>query len=123
MAQSTSSSPKSSRNRTGRRLNRSEQRAMEIRAAKSVNVLQRSAAPGVPVTGANTATTPRTPATLSRPVAVRRARSGRARAVHPVVLTREQEYAFIRHDLRQMLILSGVLILGMIAVLFVLEAL
>jgi hypothetical protein len=39
------------------------------------------------------------------------------------VLTRDQEYAFIRNDLRRMLILAAVLIVGMIAVLFILESL
>lgn len=94
---------------------------MEIRAAKSANVLQRNgaatpAAPGVPHSVQ--------PATVQRPAAAQRSKSAVGRGgSRAAVLTRDQEYAFIRNDLRRMLILAAVLIVGMIAVLFILESL
>ena len=43
-------------------------------------------------------------------------------ATRAVSLTREQEYVFIRSDLRRLVILSGILVVGMIIALFALEA-
>lgn len=54
-------------------------------------------------------------------------RSRRRRDNRPLVraatLTRDQEYGFIRSDLRRLLLLSGVLVVAMIIVLFVVESL
>jgi hypothetical protein len=59
--------------------------------------------------------------------AVPAARSRRRRDNRPVVravtLTREQEYGFIRTDLRRLVLLSAVLVVTMIVVLFVVESL
>lgn len=59
----------------------------------------------------------------SAPVSrTRRRREGRS-PVRAVTLTREQEYSFIRTDLRRLLLLSAVLVVAMIVVLFVVESL
>ena len=52
----------------------------------------------------------------------RRRREGRS-PVRAVTLTREQEYSFIRTDLRRLLLLSAVLVVAMIVVLLVVESL
>lgn len=52
----------------------------------------------------------------------RRRRDNRP-AVRAVTLTRDQEYGFIRSDLRRLVLLSAVLVVTMIVVLFVVESL
>ena len=95
-----------------RRPNRSELRAAESRAAATV------AAP--PATPSDVAE-----ADLGGPVAGRASaarRLGRPRAVaRPIVLSREQEYAFIRADLRRLLITAAGLFLLMIVLLFLID--
>ena len=115
--------PKSKRSQQGgqqrggrantRNLNRSEERALRIRAAATA-AAQAAAEDDAPAPG-------------SRPVdqaAVRRARrlvESRGQASNKIsALSREQEYTIIRHDLRRLLTISGVLLVAMVALLLVL---
>lgn len=98
---------------TTRNLNRSEERALRIRAAATA-AAQAAAQDDEPAPGA-------------RPVdqvAARRARrlvESRGQAANKIMsLTREQEYTIIRHDLRRLLSISGVLLVAMIVLLLVL---
>lgn len=95
---------------TTRNLNRSEERALRIRAAATA-AAQEAAQDDEPSPGA-------------RPVdqaAVRRARrlvESRSQAANKLLtLSREQEYAIIRHDLRRLLTISGILLVAMVALL------
>lgn len=96
-----------------RNLNRSEERALRVRAAATA--------------AAQTAALDDAPATQSRPAQVpagnrvRRAASSRAQAVGRIVnLSRDQEYAIIRGDLRRLLTISAVLLVAMVALLLIL---
>ncbi len=65
------------------------------------------------------------PARVSRrtPAVERRSRPGAVRATaRPMVLSREQEYRYIRKDLQRLLITAGVLLVVMIVLLLVLES-
>lgn len=115
MAQRTptrqTSSPRSTRQ--GRRLNRAEQQAMEIRNAGTL-------------TG-TIMTEPKAPVAAPRmaggPSTVRTRRRGETKqALRSITLTRDQEYSFIRSDLRRLLLLSGILVVVMIVALFAIEA-
>jgi hypothetical protein len=96
-----------------RNLNRSEERALRVRAAATA-AAQAAAQDDEPSPG-------------SRPVdhaAVRRARRLVESRVNPAnkiaALSRDQEYAIIRHDLRRLLTISAVLLVAMVALLLVL---
>jgi hypothetical protein len=94
--------------KTPNKMNRSQQRAMSVRAAETVipPSPQRDAA-GVQARSAPAAAVP----------------VGRRRAMaRPTVLTREVEYAFIRADLRRMLITAGSLLAVMLILLFFVES-
>lgn len=97
--------------RQGRRLNRAEQQAMEIRNASTLT---------------GTAAAPPEPAAPRMAGAPSTARTRRRRetkqALRSITLTRDQEYGFIRSDLRRLLLLSGVLVVAMIVALFVIES-
>lgn len=97
------------------RPNRAQQRAMEVRAAET-----RIAAPIAPteVEVASVEGLPR------RSVAAPRGRTtgARVRAVaRPIALTRQEEYRFIRNDMRRMIVTASGLIVLMIALLFLFE--
>jgi len=88
---------------------------MEVRAAET-----RIAAPIVPTEGEIGPVD----SIAGRPTAASRARptGTRVRAVaRPIALTRQQEYRFIRNDMRRMILTASALILLMIALLFVVE--
>ncbi len=55
-------------------------------------------------------------------IARTRRRSETKQALRSIALTRDQEYGFIRSDLRRLLLLSGVLVVAMIVALFVIES-
>lgn len=99
--------------RQTRRLNRAEQQAMDIRESRTI-------------TGTGVVEVPR-PVIADRPTgAVATARTRRRRETGPAArvntLTREQEYGFIRMDLRRLLLLSAALIVVMVVVLFAIES-
>ena len=100
--------------RQGRRLNRAEQQAMEIRNAGTRTGTSGVAEPQVQTAQPRMAGVPSTARTHRR----RETRQ----ALRSITLTREQEYSFIRSDLRRLLLLSGILVVVMIAALFVIEA-
>lgn len=123
MAQRTPPRQQASRARQGRRLNRSEQQAMEIRRTSTLTT---AAMPDV-LTPEATPKMAGTAPSVSSATPVSSVRSRRRRDNRPVVravtLTRDQEYSFIRTDLRRLVLLSAVLVVIMIVVLFVVEAL
>jgi hypothetical protein len=98
--------------RGARKLNRSEQQAMRIRAAASA-AAHAAAADDVPAEGA-------------RPVrasegAARPSKAARTRALHyGTVLSRAQEMAYVRADLRRLLWIAGSLLVAMLILLAVL---
>lgn len=96
-----------------RTLNRSEERAMRVRAAATA-AAQLAATDDAPAAGSR----PADPSTLNR---MRRAAAARAQGMGRVtLLSRDQEYAVIRSDLRRLLTISAVLLVAMIALLLVL---
>ncbi len=89
---------------------------MEIRRASTERALTAPRQDDQPVV-----TNPRMAGTVSPSRTRRRRESGpTARAV---TLTREQEYGFIRTDLRRLLLLSGALVVAMVAALLLIETL
>jgi hypothetical protein len=96
-----------------RKLNRSEQQALRIRAAASAAARAAAAADDTPLEGA-------------RPVRAgegpfRPSKASRARAVHyGITLSREQEMGYVRADLRRLLWISGALLVAMFVLLAVL---
>ena len=120
-----SSSPR--RVREGRRLNRADQQAMEIRRRETAQHLA-SAAPvaepvakvdeGVPVIAGDVAPG----ATRGGATAAARRRRSAREVSRSISLTRDQEYRFIRSDLRRLFILSAVLVVLMIVALVIVEA-
>ena len=95
-----------------RKLNRSEQQAMRIRAAASA-AARAAAADDMPVEGARPI--------RSGDVPERQTKSMRTRAsTFGVVLSREQEMAFVRADLRRLLIIAGSILVVMFVLLAVL---
>ncbi len=100
--------------RQGRRLNRAEQQAMEIRNASTRIGTVTVAEPQVPAAAPRMAGAPSTART--------RRRREPGQALRSVTLTRDQEYGFIRSDLRRLLLLSGILVVVMIAALFLIES-
>ncbi len=106
--------PRGSRQGT-RALNRSEERAMRVRAAATA-AAQIAASDDVPSGAAR----PTLSASGDR---VRRGVTSRAQSVGRIVnLTRDQEYTIIRGDLRRLLVISAVLLVAMVALLLVLPS-
>lgn len=98
--------------RQGRRLNRAEQQAMEIRNASTLTGTAAAAPPE-----------PAAPKMAGAPSTARtRRRRETKQTLRSITLTRDQEYGFIRSDLRRLLLLSGVLVVAMIVALFVIES-
>jgi hypothetical protein len=96
------------------KLNRAQLRAMEVRAAETLAPEPDAlvAMDAVSAGSAATATAqPRHAASMTRRVIAR-----------PIVLTKEQEYRFIRIDLHRLGITAGLLFVMMIALLFVVES-
>lgn len=96
------------------KLNRAQLRAMEIRAAETLAPEEEDVlAAGVVDAGGAAAATlqPRRAASMSRRVIAR-----------PIVLSKEQEYRFIRSDLHRLGITAGLLFVVMIVLLVVVEA-
>jgi len=88
---------------------------MERRAAES-----RVVAPAAAPSDASATLVDERPAPANR---VRGTSQPRARAAaRPVVLTREQEYRYIRADLNRLLVTAGSLLVVMIVLLFLIEA-
>lgn len=100
--------------RQGRRLNRAEQQAMEIRNASTLTGTAAVAEPQDQPAAPRLAGAPSTART--------RRRRETKQALRSITLTRDQEYGFIRSDLRRLLLLSGILVVVMIVALFVIEA-
>jgi hypothetical protein len=93
------------------RLNRSQLRAMEIRAAETVSEVD------VPVIAPLDPTAPPVPG-----AAVRRAVATSKRTIaRPVALSKAQEFRFIREDLQRLLITAAALFVIMIVLLFVVD--
>jgi len=99
--------------RQGRRLNRAEQQAMEIRNA-STRTGTSIAEPQEQTAAPRMAGAPSTTRTRRRPET--------KQALRSITLSRDQEYGFIRSDLRRLLLLSGILVVAMIVALFVIES-
>lgn len=98
-----------SKSATTPRLTKAQLQAMEIRAAESVPALDADQATLEVAAGVE-------------PTAVGKRRSYLKRPVNrPVVLTKEQEYAFIAADMRRLLITAGTLLAVMIVLLYVVE--
>ena len=114
-AESKPGAPGASGNRRPERatpkVNRAQLRAMEVRAAETVR-------PAVPVADVAGPVVAAEPATSARPSAISRRRPVIAK---PIVLTKEEEYRYIRADMRRLGITAGGLFVLMIALLFVLE--
>jgi hypothetical protein len=101
-----------------RGLNRAQQRAIEIRAAETnAPVAQLEPLPETP--------SPEEPAFRRSTISTSRTRREKQRVRTPIVrtiaLTREQEYSFIRSDLKRMTITAGSLLGLMVVLLFVLS--
>lgn len=96
-----------------RALNRSEERALRVRAAATA-AAHSAAQDDVAAEGSR----PVQPSSANR---VRRAATSRVQSVGRIVnLSRDQEYAIIRGDLRRLLTISAVLLVGMVALLLIL---
>lgn len=99
--------------RGGRQLNRSEQQAMRIRAAATA-AAQAAAVDDAPSPGSR----PAEVAALNR---LRRAAAVRTQSINKVLsLSRDEEYAIIRSDLRRLLIIASILLVVMVALLLIL---
>lgn len=99
-----------------RRANRSERRAAEIRSAQTVipdEPRGEFMEVGGGATGSGASAPRQSPAT-------RRYAARRRPVPQAFVLTRDQEFAFIRADLRRMLITASTLLVIMLALLFIL---
>jgi hypothetical protein len=95
------------------KLNRAQLRAMEIRAAETLSADAEAAAVSN-VAGAGGSGGP-----ISLP---RRAAALTRRAIaRPMVLSKEQEYRFIRTDLRRLILTAGSLFVLMVALLFIVD--
>jgi hypothetical protein len=93
------------------KLNRSQLRAMEVRAAETLAPDARPAVDaGVEEGGGAAVSLPRRTAAVTRRAIAR-----------PVALTKEQEYRFIRSDLHRLGITAGALFVLMIVLLFVVD--
>ena len=93
-----------------RKINRAQKKAMEVRSAESVVSDQIVEAPAHLAVEAPT----------RRPVRARR-RTGQAAAAKPALLTRAQEYAYIRSDFRRLLITGSSLLAVLLLLLFIIE--
>jgi hypothetical protein len=92
-----------------RKINRAQKKAMEVRSAESVVSDQIVEAPVQLAAEAPT----------RRPTRARR-RSGQA-AAKPALLSRAQEYAYIRSDFRRLLITGGSLLAVMLVLLVIID--
>lgn len=107
----TAKSRPAQKSTTAPRLNRAQIQAMEIRSAATV-VEQDSGGTGEAFIEAGPAPTVR------RATAARQARRPVAR---PVLLTRAQEFAYVRADLKRLALTAGALFALMVVVLFIVE--
>ena len=106
-----------------RRPNRSQARAIEARA-RTLPAPETTAAPvadEMPATAAPVLTEASAPAAPTLRSALPRAGQRARSASRPVVLSRQQEYAFIRADLRRLLMTASLLVLAMLVLLVVIE--
>ena len=111
--------------------NKQQIRAAEVRARQSHESVRRQAGVAAEPVVAEAVTTPNG---VSGPVTDVRPRSGvrvsatgrgrakaKASAIHVHKLTREQEYSFIKADLKRLLVTAGALAAVMVVLLFVIE--
>lgn len=108
---------------SGRKLNKAQQQAMRVRASQTVPRELHHTAPSGAATVAAAEAAPvltapgnRAERTARRPSVVK------SRVVaHPFVLSKQQEYAFIRADLARLLITMGVIFALMLVLLYIIE--
>jgi len=91
------------------KLTKAQLQAMEIRAAESVPALDADQSTLEVAAGVDAPATTRRRSALKRPVN------------RPIILTKEQEYAYIKADMRRLLITAGSLLAVMIVLLYVVE--
>jgi hypothetical protein len=96
------------------KVNRAQMRAMEVRAAETLN----PAAPGA-VTAADALD--REPTGYAAAPSRRTVASSRRPIARPIALTKEQEYRFIRADMRRLGVSAAALFVFMIALLIVVD--
>lgn len=94
------------------KLNRAQLQAMEIRSAATV-VEQHQGGTGTAIIETEDV------APIARRTSAPRAT--RKQVARPVLLTRAQEFAYVRADLRRLAITAGVLFAAMIIILFIVE--
>lgn len=128
--QQRTSTPRS--RKTSKGPNKSQLRAAEVRARQTHEAIRQpatvvtSVAEPIPVLGGDVATIPATDIVRQRS-GVRVTSAGKSRAKGKVSalnvhkLTREQEYTFIKADLRRLLITAGSLAAVMVVLLFIIE--
>lgn len=109
----------------GRKLNKAQEQAMRVRASQTVpRELQRRASVEPPAAVAEPAapvlTTPEAVARRRATVPTRGAVRSRVVA-HPFVLSKHQEYAFIRADLYRLLVTMGIIFAVMLVLLYIIE--
>jgi len=93
------------------KLNRAQLQAMEVRAAETLTPdAQATALAGIDEGGAAALSVPRRTVMATRRAIAR-----------PIVLTKEQEYRFIRTDLRRLVITAGSLLVLMLLLLLIVE--
>ncbi len=102
--------------RQGKRSNTARKQARAVRTTSTPTDAAVSEASMVTSSGVATA-----PARTSKPYQAGRKQAAPRPVVTANVLSREQEYAFIREDLVRLLITSGILTVVMIALLFVVD--
>lgn len=108
----------------GRRLNKAQEQAMRVRAAQTVpRELHHEQPAGAATIAADAPPTLTTPAAKARAErTARRPSAIKSRVVaHPFVLSKHQEYAFIRADLIRLLITMGVIFAVMLVLLYIIE--
>ncbi len=113
--QSTSANVSRGTRKGTRNLNRSEERALRVRAAATA-AAQIAAKDDAPSPGAR-------PADTSSLLRMRRTAAARAQSIGRLVtLSRDEEYAIIRSDLRRLLTISAVLLVAMVTLLLILPS-
>lgn len=118
--------PRTKQGSGGRKLNKAQEQAMRVRASQTVpRELHHAPAAPEPV-AAEAAPTLTTPAAVGRRRAQLPGRSAatavKSRVVaHPFVLSKQQEYAFIRADLYRLLITMGIIFAVMLVLLYIIE--
>lgn len=109
----------------GRKLNKAQEKAMRVRAAQTIpRQLHHDHASGTAtlVSGAAPATVSATPTPTRAEHTVRKPGAIRSRVVaHPFVLSKQQEYAFIRADLIRLLTTMAILFVLMLVLLYIVE--